>query len=1010
MKQCFKICVNFLFVWITLLFFAVKIHAQHVRVPRINIEDFSATEEDVTSKIAILEGLITEAENNGIDALKEKMTISLANVFLFYADWDENHKDQNEFMYSDLAKFHQTTSQNIANNLPDYLRSELLDILNESINTLNALMAGEITRKPIPNIDWSQITYGNGQQLFNGEPVFLSDFTWQPETAGASNSTAEFFGDYDGYYLDPKHVINENGDIPNWMRNHLTSKPDGNFGIMFFGQNRYPDWLRVKYPEIEVGGTHFIKYDIGSPGAKEVFEKLCAAALPLMKGKNYTKQGYMLANEPHWNLSGSWAVNQFSEHTKDSLRTWLQNKHGDINTLNTLWQKSYTSFDEVDVGTFPMSNSEQGKPIWYDVMRFNQERVTNWFQFLHDEVRKYDPNGNTHIKLIPKMWSQNQRYNGLDFEALTNITAHIGNDAGSRNSYRWGGPFAWEDRYAYLWRDMGMTFDFFRSVSPNKINYNSEAHYVQAVGFGDLFLDRSYVRATYWQSVIQGMNSAQSWVWPRLENGDYRDPSDKGLAATVVHQPKVVNEITSTFMDLNSHSRDIANIQRLRQSIRIFHSETSAINKGTHMDQTFELYESLYFEGTPIGFATKNIIETQNHTNWDVILVNRTEYVTQEELTALQTYLDNGGSIILDAVSLKMDEYGVNHTQSLNTNNGGTIITGGSVADFTTKALNFVESKGRLPNVTVQETNSLGLKGCFWRSYKNSEDKEIFNVINVGKTEATINIGLKGASSNLVCINVLTGEKLEPTMILAPEAVYLLEIREKTAEDNRFTIRTTGETCPDQDNGRIYIEADIDLNYTATVNNVDTVFTKTLTIEDLAPGNYQLCITTEGLSEPNCFNIEIKEASEITAKTDTKDFSKVTVNIEEGTPPYSVRVNNVVVFETMNSAFEINVEQGDEIQVKSSVECEGLMTKTVDFYENLKAYPNPTSGMFQIVLPNDLKIVPIEIYGIQGQNIISKTYPVELGTVNVNLNEIPSGIYFAKIMLKKPVNIKIIKK
>ena len=76
-----------------------------------------------------------------------------------------------------------------------------------------------------------------------------------------------------------------------------------------------------------------------------------------------------------------------------------------------------------------------------------------------------------------------------------------------------------------------------------------------------------------------------------------------------------------------------------------------------YVNDLFELYENLKFEGVPLGFATENIINTQDNSNWDAILLWKTEFVTANELNALQNYLNNGGTLLIDAVSLKMSEY-----------------------------------------------------------------------------------------------------------------------------------------------------------------------------------------------------------------------------------------------------------------------------------------------------------------------------------------------------------------
>ncbi|OWW27314.1 hypothetical protein B4Q04_06550 [Zobellia sp. OII3] len=983
--------------------------AQRTRTPQINIEDFSGTEEEAETKIEALNKRILEAEELGIDPTKEKMAVRLAEIFLFYANWDEKNKTAYEKMFDGLHTFHGTTAKNLAEHLPSFERSEVITVLDNAMATLNRLIDGEITRKPIPSIDWTRISYENNKQVLDGKPIFLADYTWQKDKAGPYDITT-YFGNYGSFYMDANMVENEAGDISPWVLGDISGRPSGNFGVLFIGHTRIPSWLETKYPDIRIGGGLFTKYDISSPGAKEVMRKLFKGTIPNLKGKKYVEQGYMLSNEPHWNLSGTWETVQLSNHAKDSLRDWLKNKHGDISNLNTVWGKNYSSFDEVSV-TVPMPETERGGPVWYDLMKFNQSRVNNWFSFLHDEVKKYDPDAKTHIKLIPSQWAGNDRHHGLDFEMLTSITDHIGNDAGAKNSLRWGAPQDWEDRYHFFWRDLSMSYDFFRSVSPNKVNYNSEVHFLQAPAFTDLFLDRKYVRSVYWLAVLQGMNSAQTWFWPRLEDGSLRlgHDSEKELAGSPINQPQVIHEITSTMMDINSYSEHLDALQNLRQPIRIFYSETSAINKKKHMDELFEIYESLYFEGLPIGFATERIITGQNNALWDVIVVNKTEYVTKGELEALQAYLDQGGTIIVDAESLKKDEYGRSHGLGLNTGKGGKIISSASASDVVSSALGIAKAKGRFPNVTLKETNGLGLKGCVSRGYRSPQGEDIINIINIGKESANIELQLKNTSEDLVVVDLLTGEKLDASFVMEPETVYLLEVRKRTADDNRFEVSTTEETCHDKDNGEVNIVADLEQNYTATFNGEKFDFTKDLTIDNVSPGKYELCVETKNQEDKACYHLEVKEAAVISGKSSVAS-KKMTLDIEKGTPPFRVQVNNNQVYQTNSKSFTVNVEDGDLVQVRSNKDCEGVLEKIVGPYDDVSIAPNPTDGLVEIHLPTHKDTVQIDLLNLQSQLVSSKVYTITSGKVTVDLRNRPSGVYFAKIMLDKVVNAKIIKK
>ena len=111
----------------------------------------------------------------------------------------------------------------------------------------------------------------------------------------------------------------------------------------------------------------------------------------------------------------------------------------------------------------------------------------------------------------------------------------------------------------------------------------------------------------------------------------------------------------------------------------------------------------------------------------------------------------------------------------------------------------------------------------------------------------------------------------------------------------------------------------------------------------------------------------------------------------------------------MATSFDLAINPGDIIDVKSSIECEGIYSKTIDLFDAVVAYPNPTSGKIQVAIPIVQKEVLIEMYNYTSQLISAKTYTIQYGKVSIDLSDKPRGLYMAKIYLDKPVNIKIIK-
>lgn len=226
---------------------------------------------------------------------------------------------------------------------------------------------------------------------------------------------------------------------------------------------------------------------------------------------------------------------------------------------------------------------------------------------------------------------------------------------------------------------------------------------------------------------------------------------------------------------------------------------------------------------------------------------------------------------------------------------------------------------------------------------------------------------------------------------------------------NNFTVKTIGETCTDKDNGKLIISSAATYNYIAKINNEEYSFTKDKTIENLAPGTYDLCIEVVDKDYTQCFQIIIEESENLAAKVAVNKKTAV-VSIDAGTAPFTVYKNGDAILETYQSNFTIEVNHGDEIQIKSKEACQGEMSKTINLLEDIKAYPNPSNGVFELFIPNDIKTIGLELYDIQSRLIISKNYTVNNGRILINIEEKPTGIYFAKINAKKPTFIKLIKR
>ncbi|WP_299015998.1 T9SS type A sorting domain-containing protein [uncultured Polaribacter sp.] len=74
------------------------------------------------------------------------------------------------------------------------------------------------------------------------------------------------------------------------------------------------------------------------------------------------------------------------------------------------------------------------------------------------------------------------------------------------------------------------------------------------------------------------------------------------------------------------------------------------------------------------------------------------------------------------------------------------------------------------------------------------------------------------------------------------------------------------------------------------------------------------------------------------------------------------------------------------------------------------AYPNPTTGFFEIKIPEQYQNVSSLIYDVKGKLVSSNHQVSNNNKISLNLSNFAKGIYFVKVNLDKPVFVKVIKK
>lgn len=232
---------------------------------------------------------------------------------------------------------------------------------------------------------------------------------------------------------------------------------------------------------------------------------------------------------------------------------------------------------------------------------------------------------------------------------------------------------------------------------------------------------------------------------------------------------------------------------------------------------------------------------------------------------------------------------------------------------------------------------------------------------------------------------------------------------------NNFKIAVTNPTCQSKSNGKVTITATSSYNYIASLDGVNYNFTNnTLEISNLAAKNYSLCISVPNL--PNlkqCFDLTVNQAPGLNGRTAVETLnnkSTIVIEIETGTAPYTLFVNNISIGSTHEKTFTIPAKHGDLVEIKSSLACEGSIRKHI-LIEEVLVYPNPVKTTATMLFSDDMlhQQVSITIVTSLGKVVYNETLKVDSSNHELDLSHLPSGIYHLTIQGNTLKNIKLIK-
>ena len=226
-----------------------------------------------------------------------------------------------------------------------------------------------------------------------------------------------------------------------------------------------------------------------------------------------------------------------------------------------------------------------------------------------------------------------------------------------------------------------------------------------------------------------------------------------------------------------------------------------------------------------------------------------------------------------------------------------------------------------------------------------------------------------------------------------------------TLPATNFSLKTTGESCSENNNGAIEISGVEALNYTARLtdaadNTTESQFFDTTTFTDLSAGDYVVCVTIE--SQPGyeiCFNATVTEPDALNVGSKVSSLKdEVTLSLSGG-KEYLIELNGLAHI-TSESEITLPLSKIENIlTVRTDKDCQGIYSETIVLSDKIFIYPNPnTNGELNVYLgSSEFEAVDMSIFTTTGSKVYSKPFRPENGYVKMNVSSLPEGIYLLNI-------------
>lgn len=213
-----------------------------------------------------------------------------------------------------------------------------------------------------------------------------------------------------------------------------------------------------------------------------------------------------------------------------------------------------------------------------------------------------------------------------------------------------------------------------------------------------------------------------------------------------------------------------------------------------------------------------------------------------------------------------------------------------------------------------------------------------------------------------------------------------------------FSLKVSAASCPGVANGSIQFEAlEHEFTYHWSLNGGSKMPLSdfSLILNNLEARTYELCVYVDQVgSYKRCFLITVNEPDALSVNANVQSNSKTWALDLSGSASYAIKFNDSV-FTTTKSRVLLPLKAGfNQVEVSTSLECQGLFMEEIFLSEKPQLYPNPTPGPLSIYVPGRDLDIELRVINFSGSVVLERRLNVASHRIiQTDLSALPKGIY-----------------